>query len=286
MIANMNLTYILLICTVASCFMVRKRIVTISCIVVSTLVALFQGVIDFYGLSCLALFYYLTYIYFYNSINKIVRTLLISAILLMVIGFILHIVPGFYNLLAIDNVSISPLSASFSMYLNFDKTMAGIILFLNSTLYNDEKSLDSRSLLQTILLLTYCSAFLIITGLAMGYIKFDVKIPSILGIWVINNLFFVCLAEEVIFRGIVQNHLKLVFKDKNLPYMSLVLSSLIFGLLHFKGGMVYVILASISGGFYGLAYEKTNRISSAMIVHFGLNLTHLIFFTYPAAINN
>ncbi|MFU7503008.1 MAG: hypothetical protein ACE1S7_06395, partial [Candidatus Tisiphia sp.] len=34
---------------------------------------------------------------------------------------------------------------------------------------------------------------------------------------------------------------------------------------------------------YGYTYDKTNRIICAMMVHFGLNLFHLMLFSYPAA---
>lgn len=56
----------------------------------------------------------------------------------------------------------------------------------------------------------------------------------------------------------------------------------LFGVGHYKGGIPYVIFASIAGLFYGYAYDKTKRIESAVVVHFGLNLTHFLFFSYPA----
>lgn len=63
-----------------------------------------------------------------------------------------------------------------------------------------------------------------------------------------------------------------------------MLSSLLFGLAHFKAGLAYMIFASIAGAFYGLTYQKTRRILCSILVHFGVNLIHLIFFTYPATI--
>jgi membrane protease YdiL (CAAX protease family) len=90
------------------------------------------------------------------------------------------------------------------------------------------------------------------------------------------------MAEEVIFCGFVQTHLKKFLNEKtNFRTLHITITSLIFGLAHFKGGVLYVILASICGWFYGYAYERTNRILCAMLVHFGLNLIHLTLFTYP-----
>ena len=193
----------------------------------------------------------------------------------------MHIMPGFYNPLVVDQVNISSLSAPFSMYLNFDTTIIGVILFLNSNLYSAEKTLDMESLLTTIVLTFICTTLLMFSGLALGYIKFNFKLPDVMAIWCVNNLFFVSFAEEVVFRGFIQNNLRAMFQTNQLRYLPLILTAILFGIVHYGGGMVYILLATIAGIFYGLAYEKTKRISSAILVHFSLNLIHFVFFTYP-----
>ncbi|APZ30631.1 MAG: CPBP family glutamic-type intramembrane protease [Rickettsia conorii subsp. raoultii] len=45
---------------------------------------------------------------------------------------------------------------------------------------------------------------------------------------------------------------------------------------------MYIALSTICGFFYGYAYYKTGKILCSMIVHFGLNLCHVLLFTYPA----
>lgn len=282
----MNLTYTFLLLAIISCFIIRQKPLTIGLGTASVLLALFQEVIDIYGLALVVAFFCVTYIYFqFKNLSQITKALLIAIILIAVVLFGFHLLPGFHNALVLDNVTVSPLSVPYSMYLNFDKVMVGLVLFVNSELYDNEKSLSLNSLLLILILLFSCLLLLLASGWLLKYIKFDFKVPNFLFIWCVNNLFFVCLAEEVIFRGFVQNILKVTCLVKKLPYLHIFLASLIFGLVHFKGGIFYVILASIAGFFYGLAYEKTKRIACAVIVHFGLNLLHLIFFTYPAAIN-
>ena len=186
------------------------------------------------------------------------------------------------NSLVIDKERLSPLSCPFSMYLNFDKTIAALVIYITSGLSILEKPVDKKSILYTTLYLSVCAGLVSILGILTGYIKFEPKLPDILPIWVLNNLLFVCMAEEVIFRGFVQTHLKKFLNEKtNFRTLHITITSLIFGLAHFKGGVLYVILASICGWFYGYAYERTNRILCAMLVHFGLNLIHLTLFTYP-----
>lgn len=61
-----------------------------------------------------------------------------------------------------------------------------------------------------------------------------------------------------------------------------MLASLMFGLAHFKGGISYVMLATVAGVGYGFVYQKTKRIESSILVHFAVNTIHFLFFTYPA----
>jgi len=46
-----------------------------------------------------------------------------------------------------------------------------------------------------------------------------------------------------------------------------------------------VVLAAVAGIVYGYAYEKTQRIEASILCHFGVNIIHFIFFTYPALAN-
>jgi membrane protease YdiL (CAAX protease family) len=277
----MKIEYILLLLTSISCFFKQKNI-SIFLLLCSVIVAYAYGTINCYGILGVIGFYAITLIYFQRDIaSKLQSLILLLIILAIIISLSFHLLPGFKNFLVIDKLTISPLSIPFSMHLNFDKTIAGIILFMNSGLYEHEKLLNRKSIIVTSMLLFLCSTILMTAGISSGYIKLDFKIPDILLLWCVNNLFFVCLFEEVIFRGIIQSKIEQSLSSKYLP---LALAPLIFGLAHFKGGLAYILLAFIAGGFYGLTYQKTRRILCAMLVHFGLNLIHLIFFTYPAAI--
>lgn len=58
-------------------------------------------------------------------------------------------------------------------------------------------------------------------------------------------------------------------------------SALLFGAAHPGGGVMYAILAVIAGIGYAVAYQRTQRIEAAIIVHTALNAVHSIAFTYP-----
>ncbi len=96
--------------------------------------------------------------------------------------------------------------------------------------------------------------------------------------------FFIGLPEELIFRGILHNLLANTIRGKNAQWIALAISSVVFGLAHINNPQkplinvhlldfeypvpwVYLILATISGWFYGLAYIRTGSILSAALMH-------------------
>jgi len=74
--------------------------------------------------------------------------------------------------------------------------------------------------------------------------------------------------EELAFRGIFLNILiKITKNDK----ISLVISSILFGLIHWDNTPVpdwrYILLATIAGIFYGLSYLKKRKLLPAILLH-------------------
>ena len=278
----MAFSYIFLFLLVVSCFTSGSRITLLLFCGIAVFIAWFEDLIEVKGVIAVVIFYSLNHLYFRkNSDNKYLKAILLLLILGMTAGFVLHMIPGFNKMLVFDRVTKSVISAPFTMYINVDKIIAALILFLHSDLFDKNQSLDKRSFLIVLQLLILCSSILMLAGLLTGYIKFDFKIPQILFVWSLNNLLFVSFSEEVIFRGVIQRKLASRFQNQ---YISLILASMIFGLMHFKGGIIYILLSTIAGLFYGLSYQRTGKISAAIMVHFGFNLIHLIFFTYPKAI--
>ena len=120
-------------------------------------------------------------------------------------------------------------------------------------------------------------------ALSLGFVHFDPKLPNEFLIWSITNLLFVCLAQEALFRGFIQRNLTSIFHNfKFGTAISILISSSLFGFTHYAGGWKYVFLATVAGIGYGTVYEKTQRIEASILTHFLLNVSHILFFTYPA----
>ncbi|MES2107909.1 MAG: type II CAAX endopeptidase family protein [Bacteroidota bacterium] len=82
--------------------------------------------------------------------------------------------------------------------------------------------------------------------------------------------------EELIFRGYVLPRLEAVFKNKYLP---VIISSLAFGLLHFRYGSVCeVIFASLIGFIFGIHYQWYRNIKVLIVTHALVDFISLCIF--------
>ncbi|ELK2701570.1 CPBP family intramembrane metalloprotease, partial [Campylobacter jejuni] len=60
-----------------------------------------------------------------------------------------------------------------------------------------------------------------------------------------------------------------------------LIASIAIGLIHYRSGVLMIVFASLAGIIYGLAYKYSKSLWISVLFHYGLNLIHLIFFTYP-----
>lgn len=286
---NMLFPYLTLGLLVAALFVLRSRPVIYGLLGVQTAVGFLYGIMDLHGLLALGVFWGICEFHWRNRHSQGgLHFLGFLIIITLAIGFSSHLIPGFHNLQVIKGLTLSPSSSPFNLYLNFDKTMMAVILVASRVILFPQARFSGKVLGQTIVIATLCLGLLIPLALLSGYVQFDPKFPDSFGLWALNNLLFVCFAEEVVFRGVIQNYLMQVSNRRNLPtFIPLFVSALLFGVLlpgHFYGGPLYMGFATLAGLFYGYAYYKTARLESAILVHFLLNLGHFLFFSYPMAV--
>ncbi|MEQ4925063.1 CPBP family intramembrane glutamic endopeptidase [Proteus hauseri] len=214
--------------------------------------------------------------YYRYQQQKLIRWIITIALLLIAIGLAFHLVPGFNNLRYLSHTPLGLHSAPFSFYFNADKALLPfILLILIPTLFS-RSPLKSASTLQWGMLILAIPALLLLAT-ALGGLAVEPHFPTWLPAFMLANLFFVSLAEEALFRGTIQQLLSRYLP----PYIALFSAAIIFGLAHFAGGLLLVVFASLAGVIYGLAWMWSGKLWVATIFHFALNLTHLLFFTYP-----
>ena len=119
-------------------------------------------------------------------------------------------------------------------------------------------------------------------GLLLGFIhpNFDAaelsRVPATLGVIFLFN----ALPEEILFRGLIQNWIENVTATRT---GSLLISSVIFGASHLNNGVrqpnyTYVLMASIAGVFYGLAWRSRKNVLTSSITHTLVNTSWNLFF--------
>jgi uncharacterized protein len=198
-------------------------------------------------------------------------------------GLNLHKFPGFHHLTLWNSVYLRANAISYTLNLNMDKTICGILLlgFGHQLIHNGEQWL---SLIKQIWFKIIVIVILILTmAIVLRMVNIDPKYVKGFWLWAAVNLLSTCIAEEAFFRGFIQTQLTtMLHRVRYGTYLALLLSSILFGLSHFPGGVKYTILASMAGLAYGWIYQKTKRIEACILVHFSLNLTHFLLFTYPA----
>ena len=230
---------------------------------------------------------YLAIIYGYgNSKRPILKHFCGWSIISISFLLMSHRLPYFKNILLYDSVLLDDSSSPFSLKINFDKPLL-CLLFLNYY-EQDNPKLSYLSFKKTIQICFLAIISLILPAYILGYIKLSVKVPEIFKSWILLNFITIC-AEEIFFRGFLQTYIWQLFdKSKNLfcqsysKYLSLFATSILFGLSHYQGGLNLIMLSFVAGIYYGLAFIITSRIESSIVVHFVVNLCHILLFSYPA----
>ena len=214
-----------------------------------------------------------------------IQVRLISLVAAVGISLILmaHLAPGFVPLTIIDDVRLSPDALSYRKFLNFDKPLIGLAILAFGPRLLSTPGQWKRMLRTAIPYFPPVVIVLLLLSVALGYVRLDAKWPAFGWVWMWTNLFFTCVSEEALFRGMIQRHLqRLLNPYRHGARFALGLSAVCFGLAHFAGGFKYVILATVAGWGYGIIFQRTGSIEASILTHFGLNTVHFIFFTYPA----
>ena len=96
--------------------------------------------------------------------------------------------------------------------------------------------------------------------------------------WLAVNLAITCLAEELIFRALLQRELVRRFGAAS----GVGLAAILFGAAHLPFGTGFALLAGLAGLGYGLAFHCAgDRLWVAVSLHGLLNCLHLLLLSYP-----
>ncbi len=276
------LPYLLLWVALAFAMFPGRGVVGSAFIALSLAAAVVAGIVDWAGLAVLALFAGSCLAAVRRELPTALRALAWSVVVILAVALAVHQVPWIHNVLVLDGVSLSDSAARYTLYWNYDKGFAGVVLY--SVCVQPQAGVQwRRASLATGAIATVTLVLVGLAATAAGFVAWDPKWPAILGVWVPANLLLTCVAEETFFRGILQRHLGRFLRGRvpAAALAALLVGAIAFGVAHFAGGTTYVLLATLAGVGYGAAYRLTGRVEAGILVHFLLNLSHLVLFTYP-----
>lgn len=210
--------------------------------------------------------------------SRTLRALAHVSVWTLTAGLFLHLVPGFNNPLMLDRVVLGAGAMPYTQYLNLDKGIGGLLLlglYVPGRLRHDQGRQHVAGFLWRFVVVV---AVVIALSLALGYVRWDPKLPPWFPLWAAIMLGLTAMPEEAAFRGVVHAWFAERWGDR----LAIVAGGLAFGLAHLAGGPMYVVVASVAGIGYGWIFASTRSIVAAILAHAGLNTIHLLFFTYPA----
>ena len=265
------------------------RAVWIAALAAAVLAGIFTGALHWLTLIWIALLAVLAIAYTRardsTSPDKRIWHLLAGLVFaLYALAMALALLPGFHRIVLVQPQVLSEGATPYGISVGFPKVVTGIIILglINPLLVNSWRELG-RVLARALPVYVVTAAVGMVFVLAMGYSSFAPKWTTLFLLFAPINLFFTCLSEEAFFRGFIQHELSRIGSRRKLAAgIALTTAAILFGLAHFGGGWTYVCAAAIAGLGYGWAFMRTQRIEAAMAVHFGVNATHFLLFTYPS----
>ena len=194
--------------------------------------------------------------------------------LLACIAFAAHLVPGFSATPLWPPRQLSPDAAPYALRLSWDKLLVGVTLlawWLGQ--HRPTRPFNHSLWLAAALTLLGVPAL----ALGLGLVGWQPKWPQELWLWLAVNLGVAVLAEELLFRGLLQTRL--------VRWLGVVpgigLTAALFAAVHLPFSPLFAVVAGIAGLGYGLVLHFSGRISLSIALHGAVNLLHLLLLSYP-----
>ncbi|MCY1277309.1 CAAX amino terminal protease self- immunity [compost metagenome] len=189
-----------------------------------------------------------------------------------------HLLPGTASWTLLPMRQLSPDAPAYALQLSWDKALVGVTLltwWLRRPPASESPSPDFALIAVVTTLFT-----IPLLAAATGLVVWNPKWPPGFWLWMAVNLCVVSLAEETVFRALLQSVLV-----QRLGAIGGVLSaSVLFGLVHLPINPLFAVIATFAGLGYGLAFHFSGRLSVAVLLHGAVNSLHLLLFSYPLRI--
>lgn len=194
--------------------------------------------------------------------------------LLACIALAAHVVPGFSATPLWPARQLSVDAPPYALRLSWDKLLVGVTLLAWWLGQNQPRQAGTTRVWLTTALTLLGVPLL---AVMLGVVGWQPKWPEQLWLWLAVNLGVAVLAEELLFRGLLQTRLVGWLG----PWAGIGLTTLLFAAVHAPFSPLFAVVAGLAGLGYGLIFHFSGRISLAIALHGAVNLLHLLLLSYP-----
>lgn len=209
--------------------------------------------------------------------GRLPRGLWLAGSLLASLALAAHLLPGFTPLALAAPRALSPDAAPYALRLHWDKLLLGASLL--AWWWRESASRRPASARPRA---AWSCALATLLGvpalaLALGVVAWQPKWPAELALWLAVTLGVTVLAEELLFRGLLQGALVARLGAAR----GIGLTALLFGLAHAPFSPGFALAAALAGLGYGWVMQLSGRLAAAVLLHGALNLLHFLLLSYP-----
>ena len=119
-----------------------------------------------------------------------------------------HAMSGFQNPVVLRDVVLSSGAMPYTQYVNFDKTLAGVLVLALGWFAPLRTVRDWSAMLRRAAPIVGATiAVVMAASLALGFVRFDPRWTPLFWVWAPINLLLTCVSEEALFRGFLQREI-------------------------------------------------------------------------------
>lgn len=232
--------------------------------------------------------YWLSCFFSFATMRPRLRAVSRISVIVLTFGMILHLFQGFVPWVLVSNLELGHRALPYTHYLFYDRAIMGVCIVGMGAFELIRKKNDFIVLLRSIwpsILVAIFATGSVAAG--ASFIDIDFGWTYYFKLWVTTNIFFVVIAEEAIFRSLLQKPLTHIFDKWKIfdlsfgPWFALTITTAFYVLRHIYAGPTVMLFAGVSGLFYGYTYMRTRRIEACIVMHACVDSVHFLCFTYP-----
>lgn len=276
------ITYGLLLFSVASIWALKVRKITYTTSALTVLCAYIGGSINSEALLVIITYFMACLLFFRAPISNWAKAVLWLIIFCLSTFMMQGMFFGFKDWKILVDETTSATAAPYTLSLDMAAAFTGLGLLLFGFKNIRTKKTFFESLAKSAPTMVVCLMVLMISALTVGIVEFEPKVPNFLLTWMLINLFVFSVSQEMVFRYFLLGSLLNIMEGfKFSGIIAMVVSSAIYLTYLMPLTLGYAISAFIASMFFSYVFVKTRKVEMSIILHFMVNLMHILLFTYP-----